>query len=137
MVVDMNMHGVQLDRARRFALWDQLYQAARRLPGVESAALTGGTPMAGVPNAEIMRPPDVDPHVFETLPFIYQSSVSPEYFATLGTRIVRGRAFDSTDGPGARRVAIVSGGLARALWPHGDPMGQCIRIRARSEAAKD
>lgn len=136
MVVDVNMHGVPFDRARSYVLWQQLLASARLVRGVESATLSGGTPMAGVPNAEIVRPPDMDERVFQTLPFIYQSSVSPEYFATLGTRIIRGRGFDSTDVAGAERVAVVSNSLARTLWPGREPLGQCIKIRARNATGR-
>jgi predicted permease len=136
MVVDVNMHGVPFNRAQSLALWDQLLATARLVPGVERATLSGGTPMAGVPNAEIMRPPEMDDRVFQTLPFIYESNVSPEYFATVGTRILRGRGFDSTDAAGAERVAVVGSGLARTLWPGRDPIGQCIRIRARVPEAR-
>jgi ABC-type lipoprotein release transport system permease subunit len=58
------------------------------------------------------------------------NSVTPEYFATLGTRIIRGRAIQSQDVAGAPRAMVVSDAMGRVLWPGKDPIGQCVRISA-------
>jgi len=52
--------------------------------------------------------------------------VSPSYFATLGLRLLRGRAFTVADGPEAPRVAIVSKGLAARLFGTADVLGRRI-----------
>jgi cell division protein FtsX len=52
--------------------------------------------------------------------------VSPEYFATLGIAVERGRDFLATDGPDGQPVVIVNQATARALWPGEDPIGQRI-----------
>jgi len=54
--------------------------------------------------------------------------VSPDYFATMGTRILRGRAFERGDVAGAERVLVVGAAMAAALWPREDPIGKCVRI---------
>jgi len=61
--------------------------------------------------------------------FILQAG-SPDYFATMGTRILKGRAFDETDRSGGPPVVVVSEGRARAIWPAEDAIGECIRIGA-------
>jgi putative ABC transport system permease protein len=58
------------------------------------------------------------------------NGVSPEYFATLGTRIVRGRGITDQDTPNAPLVAVVSENMARALWPGKDAIGQCMKVSA-------
>ena len=55
-------------------------------------------------------------------------SASPDFFVTMGTRIVRGRAFAPTDRAGAPLVTIVSESMARVLWPGRDAVGQCLRV---------
>jgi predicted permease len=55
-------------------------------------------------------------------------AASPDYFATTGTRILRGRAFTETDVPNGPRVVVTSQAMARALWPGQDPLGKCIRF---------
>ena len=52
----------------------------------------------------------------------YQT-VTPDYFRTMNTRVLRGRAFAETDTPTAPPVAIVSESLARRLWPGQDAVG--------------
>jgi putative ABC transport system permease protein len=52
--------------------------------------------------------------------------VSPNYFATLGLRVLRGRAFTAADGPQGLHVAIVSRGLAKRLYGNADPIGRRI-----------
>jgi putative ABC transport system permease protein len=53
---------------------------------------------------------------------------SPSYFATLGTRIIRGRAFTDEDRANAPRVVVVNEAMASVLWPGRDAMGQCLRV---------
>ncbi len=50
--------------------------------------------------------------------------VSPEYFASLGLPLTRGRTFSSADRPDTPRVAIVNERFARMVWPGQDPIGQ-------------
>jgi hypothetical protein len=59
--------------------------------------------------------------------FTVQAS-SGDYFRTMGTRILRGRAITDADRDGAPLVVVVSEGMARTLWPGKDPLGQCVRV---------
>jgi ABC-type antimicrobial peptide transport system permease subunit len=52
--------------------------------------------------------------------------VTPGYFATMGTPIVRGRDFDDSDTAASTRVAVVDESLAARLWPDTDPIGRAI-----------
>jgi hypothetical protein len=51
-----------------------------------------------------------------------------DYFATAGTRILRGRPFTSADRAGAPPVVVVSEAMASRLWPGRDAIGECLRI---------
>jgi putative ABC transport system permease protein len=42
--------------------------------------------------------------------------------------LLRGRAFQTFDGPESQPVAIVSANLAQRYWPDGDPIGKRIRL---------
>jgi len=55
------------------------------------------------------------------------TAVSPEYFATIGLRLVRGRNLTASDVRNGG-VAIVNNTLARSSWPHAEAVGQCLRI---------
>jgi hypothetical protein len=65
--------------------------------------------------------------------FTFQT-VSGDYFATTGTRILRGRALTDQDRVGAARVVVVSEAMARTLWPGRDPLGRCVQIAWRALA---
>jgi putative ABC transport system permease protein len=53
-------------------------------------------------------------------------TADPSYFATMGTPMVRGRAFTSSDRADGPLVAIVSQALARRLYGTADPIGRRV-----------
>lgn len=55
-------------------------------------------------------------------------SVTPDYFAAMGIRLLRGRAFAPTDSADAPPVAIVNEAFARRYFPNGDALGQRIYL---------
>jgi putative ABC transport system permease protein len=58
----------------------------------------------------------------------------PEYFATLGIPITRGRAFGIADGRDAPDVAIVSESVARAVWRGENAVGSKIQLPNGNQA---
>jgi putative ABC transport system permease protein len=61
-------------------------------------------------------------------PKTYFNAVSPGYFPTVGTALLRGRDFDSRDREGAARAVIVNESLATAYFPGRDPIGRTLSI---------
>ena len=53
---------------------------------------------------------------------------TPDYFRALGTTVVRGRAFTVDDRAAAPLVVILNRSLANRLYPHGDAVGQKLRL---------
>jgi len=125
LVVARNMRGVTMSDTAKLILEQRLVDEARSIPGVISA-----TPVASVPFwANEGRPifvPGVDS--VSARGNFYLQAGNPDYFRTMGTRILRGRAFDGHDDVRAPRVAVISEGMARALWPGLEPLGKCLRI---------
>jgi predicted permease len=117
--------GVRLDDPEQHALNQRLLAAAQSMPGVTSVAMAASVPfwsnegrglwVAGIEKVSTLGN------------FILQAG-TPDYFRTLGTHVFRGRAFDDTDRENTQRVVVVSDGMARALWPDQEAIGQCIRI---------
>jgi ABC-type antimicrobial peptide transport system permease subunit len=62
--------------------------------------------------------------------------VSVDYFATVGTPIVRGRAFIAQDRAGSTPVAVVNETMARTLWPGESPLGKCVIVADASGCAE-
>jgi len=53
---------------------------------------------------------------------------SQGYFKALGVPVLSGRLFDEHDTSNAQQVAVISQSLARATWPHENPIGRTIEF---------
>ncbi|HEY5441351.1 MAG TPA: FtsX-like permease family protein, partial [Gemmatimonadaceae bacterium] len=127
LVLDLNMRGVALDRAHKVQLRERLLAAAKTLPEVENASRQIAMPFLSTVWT-LLYVPGIDS--VQKLGQFNFNEVSPEYFATLGTRIVRGRGINSGDQEGAPRAMVVSASMARRLWPSSDAIGQCVKVGA-------
>jgi predicted permease len=123
----VTLRGTAVDDRGRAALGSELLAAAQAIPGVEHAAWVSTAPL-WTTNSTRLWVAGID-SVERLGQFTYQTA-SPDYFRTMGTRIERGRAFTDADRAGAPRVAVVSRSMARALWPQGEALGQCMRVFA-------
>ena len=114
--------------AKRAAFVQEVLRRASSLPGVKYAAIGAGNavPLLG-PHFSgaftIEDKADADANQL-TSQF---SSVTPEYFRTLGTPLVHGRFFADSDAGDAQRVALVDEAAARRFWPNEDPVGRRIK----------
>jgi len=124
-VVEMEMRDVRLDSAATVALRLRLLEAAKGVPGVSHASLRESIPFAGM-SSYPFRVDGIDS--VRSLGEFDFNAVSAEHFAVMGTRILRGRAFESTDRGGTRLVMVVGQSMANVLWPGQDPIGRCVRV---------
>src|SRR4029077_5942933 len=100
-MVDLNMRGGNPDSAKTVALRLALLDHATRIPGVEHASLQTSIPFWSTWSVGLWV------EGIDTVSRLGQfnlNAVSPDYFATLGTRVIRGRAFMDADGPNAPRA---------------------------------
>ena len=97
----------------------------RRIPGVQSAAVVNGVPIARALNLNV----DVlDGPVHIERAVVDWRYASLGYFETMRIPIVSGRAFRETDRAGAPPVAVVSQQFARKFLKGADPIGHHIRV---------
>jgi putative ABC transport system permease protein len=110
------------------ALYLRLLGRIRANPAVASAAVSVGTPYGWSHSTSLkVSGRDSLPSVPSGGP--YFNAVSAGFFATVGTRIVRGRGLtDADEVPGAPRVAVVGQTFARLVWPGREPIGQCLYV---------
>ena len=108
--------------------FDQAMTKVAAIPGVEAVALASRVPLQVNANRwEIWipgrhRPGDQGDTVEVT-------TVSPEFFKTLGVAIVEGRGFTDDDRPETPRVAVVNETLARRFWPGESAVGKVFHTR--------
>jgi predicted permease len=60
-------------------------------------------------------------------PWFAFDAVGPEYFRALGVPLIAGRSFTDADREDAPRVAVITEGVARRLWPHASALGKRLR----------
>ena len=124
--VNLNMRDVRLDSAAKAALRLRLLDIAASVPGATHAALQESTPFDGASSYPVFISGIDSTEALGEFDF---NAVSADYFATMGTRVVRGRGISAVDIDGAPRAAVVGQSMANVLWPGQDPIGKCMRVR--------
>ena len=126
LLVDLNMRGVRLDSAPQVALRRALLDTARAIPGVVHASPRVSVPFWGSYSVSLYVA-GIDS--VRRLGRFELNAVGGDYFATMGTRVLRGRGISDQDIQGAPRVMVVSEAMAKALWSGREEIGQCVRVR--------
>jgi predicted permease len=115
------------------ATYARLVDAARRLPGVEHAAVTLTLPLSQR-SWEMRILPGSGPMDKEKADSVLFNLVSDDSFATLGIPLLRGRGFDAGDREGAPLVAVVDETMAARYWPGQDPLGKQVVLESARTA---
>jgi len=112
----------QYNDKQRANFADQLISRCKALPGVVSAAIIDTLPLTGEAGGWGIEPDDNDSRHVD----FRARAATPDYFRTMGIRLVSGRAFTADD-RGPRRVTILSQSGARLRWPGiADPLGRKV-----------
>jgi len=133
-VMSFNPRLQHYDQARTATFYQRLGERVRALPMVENATLAQYVPLDFGTNADdfLVEGRAAEPGR-ETTQAMY-AVVDEHYFATLATRILRGRGPAAEDTAGSRRVAVVNETMARQFWPDQDPLGRRFRVAGPDEA---
>jgi len=116
------------DAKSRLAFLRESLRKMKEIPGVQSAGATNFLPLSGFwgttpfvlegqPRPEPGQEPNADSRV-----------ATPEYFESMGIRLVRGRVFDEGDREGAAHVAVINETLAKQELPDRDPIGARLNL---------
>jgi macrolide transport system ATP-binding/permease protein len=102
------------------AIYRDLRREMKQIPGVMNASLSLYTPMSGnnwQTGVKVESHPEaqVQPS---------WDRVSPEFFDTIGARIIQGRGFDERDLPNSMHVAVVNEAFVKKVFPNEDPIGK-------------
>jgi len=127
LLVELNMRGVRLDSAQHVMLRRELLATAQTIPEVTHTSQQMAVPFWGFWSVNLIVA-GIDS--VSRLGEFDLNAVSPDYFATMGTRILRGRGISAEDISAAPRAMVVSDAMAKALWPGQDAIGQCVKVEA-------
>jgi predicted permease len=94
------------------------------LPGVEKAAITTSLPIWGYNGQRQILLDGQSPAAATQLPSAFHVMITPDYFSTVGVRLLHGREFAETDDSDSPRVIVVNEALARRLWPGESAIGK-------------
>jgi putative ABC transport system permease protein len=113
----------ELPRVKR-----EILERLRTTPGVESASASVFTPLSGGGwngSVDVDGYTPADPRDAE----VFFNGVSDGFFATLGTRLLAGRDFDSGDVAAAQPVAIVNEAFVKKFFHGANPVGRRVTIK--------
>src|SRR6266403_2320720 len=122
---ELGLAGYSEGRGRAFQR--QALETIQRLPGVQSAAYSNSLPLSIDQSHTGVFPADKgDPQPSDRIPVTFYQ-VSPDFFATLGTKLLGGREFTWHDDKNSPQVAIVNVAFAKRVLHTGNPVGQRFR----------
>ncbi len=114
--------------AQRTQFYRQAFDRISAMPGVRSVAGISFVPLTfqgRTTSFTIEGQPPITPG---QEPFADFRSVSPGYFATMHTSLLRGREFSWSDTPSTLPVAIISATMARLFWRNGEADGKRFKL---------
>jgi len=117
------------DSRRVASFYEQALRHLRALAGVEAATVATNLPASNVDNErQAVTIPGRSNQSAGEMPLADVQSVGPQFFGALRIPLIRGRTLDTSDGPDAPRVVVVSQKAAGQFWPRQDPMGRKLKL---------
>lgn len=101
-------------------------ESIRQLPDVAAAGATTIVPLGSSAQSGLLFAEGYVPQPGEPAVSGLRSFVTPGYFETVGTPLVRGRYFDERDTLPTSTAIVIDEQLARRFWPDGDAIGRRV-----------
>ncbi len=108
----------------------RLLEKVTAIPGMASAGVSNQLPLAGEGNNNMIMPEGANLSMMDR-PLADNRDVNPDYFRTMGIRLLAGRYFDEHDR--GKLVAVISAMTAARLWPGQNAVGKRL-IRGGADA---
>lgn len=126
--VAVDFSRAQYPKEQRLAVHRQLREALAAVPGVVSIGQIMMTPVSGSGWDNAIGPDGKTAAGSGTNAWF--NRVGPEYFKTMGTRLIAGRDFDQRDTLASPKVAIVNEEFARKFFDGANPVGRTFHLEA-------
>ena len=115
------------------AYYANALEQIQAIPGVENVGTTMALPLSGTSYSISMH--SIDGRALETEEQDRLTSqirpVSPDYFASIGIPVLRGRAIDESDRADAPHAVVLNETAAERIFPGEDPIGHEVRVGTR------
>ena len=117
---------------RRAAFVMSVVERLATQPGIAAASASDAQPGGGNNRISftIIGDPTLDP---ANVPIADAVAVSPDYFRTMGIKLLRGRVFLPTDDGRAAKVGVIDELLARRFFGSRDPLGRRVAFSEISD----
>ena len=112
---------------QRRVFYQRLDQRLAGLAGIQAATIASNPPLGGG-LTRLLSMDGKEIQKGEQPPTVTQITIGPRYFETLGTRVLRGRAFDELDGTPGHYTTIVNQRFAAMHFGNDDPLGRRIKL---------
>jgi predicted permease len=130
MVAGMSLSpGVLTNPDRTRAAWQDVLDRARRVPGIESAALCDVVPM-GEGNNMFGYWTTADRPLLSQMHLALATSATPDYLRVMGIRLREGRFFDAHDRVGSQPVVVIDEVMARSAFGSENAVGKLLWVQA-------
>jgi len=127
LLADINFKAAGYKPEQLPALYDHLQRVLEQIPGVHSASLSLNSPQnLCCINLNIIIGGRTDKWI-EDVNIVY-NRVTPHYFETIGTPLLRGRVIDEHDTQGSQHVAVVDQAFARKFFPGEEAIGKSFGL---------
>jgi putative ABC transport system permease protein len=105
----------------------QALEKIAALPGVKSASFSDGLPLTRIRLTKFTVDGQPEPKRGSEPTADLRGIVNPDYFHTIGLRLIEGRNFTADELNNRRPLVIVNQALAQKLWPNESAVGQHLR----------
>jgi putative ABC transport system permease protein len=126
LLVRLDVSPKSAEPSQRLALYEQIATTVRAMPGVAHAAISEVTPVSGT-ITDVYVEAETGPRLAPPQNISYRNVITPDWFATYGTRLVAGRDFDERDRLSSPPVAMVNETFVRRFLQGANPLGRRIR----------
>ena len=127
LLVAVDLRNGHYPDTRREAVFGEMLERLRALPGVRAVSSSEMTPISGSFWSEDLQ---IDGYTAKSRGdlVVYFNRISERYFETLGTPMVAGRDFNSHDTLESPKVAIINQTMAQKYFGGQNPIGRRYRM---------
>ena len=123
----MNPEQQDHDVVRLKAFHRQVEDRVSRIPGVQAVTWASNMPFWSSASRGIFIEGQEQQRKSETISTV-TNTIDVDYLKTMQIPLLQGRAFTAADQEGSLPVVIINEDLARRYWPHGNAIGNYLRL---------